>query len=124
MLDQKIALQMDAEVLRVLVELVRLKLPYGITRQTVLPFAAVVIGQAERRPMTAQKIAHYVGAPRTTVIRRLRRLVELGAIARRGTRYYVTTERLNVIASNVENTARVVIEAGAKLSKLSPPGKP
>jgi predicted transcriptional regulator len=118
MLDHRTALQMDAEVLRVLVELVRLKLPHGITRQTVLPFAAVVIGQAESRPMTAHKIAQYVGAPRTTVIRRLDNLVALGAIVRRGTRYYMTTERLHVIASNVENTARVVIDAGAKLSKM------
>jgi predicted transcriptional regulator len=119
MLDHRTALQMDAEVLRVLVELVRLKLPYGITRQTVLPFAAIVIGQAESRPMNAQKIAHYVGVPRTTVIRTLDRLVEVGAIVRRGTRYYVTPERLHVIASNVENTARVVIDAGAKLSKMA-----
>ena len=40
------------------------------------------------------------------------------AIVRRGTRYYATTERLHVIASNIENSARVVIDAGAKLSKM------
>jgi hypothetical protein len=33
--------------------------------------AAVMVGHAEDRPMTAAKIAHYVELPRTTVLRRM-----------------------------------------------------
>lgn len=41
---------------------------------------AVFVGQAERRPMTAAKLAGYVGIPRATVVRHLARMAELGML--------------------------------------------
>jgi hypothetical protein len=46
----------------------------------VILVCAVFIGQAERRPMTAAKLAAYVGIPRATVVRRLARMAELGML--------------------------------------------
>jgi predicted transcriptional regulator len=41
---------------------------------------AVALGQAEGRPMTTTKAAAFIGMPRTTVLRRVRVLVERGLL--------------------------------------------
>lgn len=44
----------------------------GETIEENLIVAAIVIGQAEGRPLSASDIANYIGLPRPTVIRKLR----------------------------------------------------
>lgn len=43
---------------------------------------ALVIGQVDDKPMSATKVAQYIGLPRTTVIRKLNQLVETGMVER------------------------------------------
>lgn len=47
----------------------------------------VLIGHAQNRPLTASQIARFLEMPRPTVLRRLKILLELGIVARIGTRY-------------------------------------
>ena len=58
----------------------------------VLLLAAVAIGDMEQRPMTAYKLAAYVGMPRGTVLRRLARMARAGLVARDGRRRYGLTD--------------------------------
>jgi hypothetical protein len=55
---------------------------------------AVCIGHTESMPMTATKIAFYLGMPRTTVLRKLKRLVALGVVEQRLTIYLLAKERV------------------------------
>ncbi|MDF3106943.1 helix-turn-helix domain-containing protein [Burkholderia semiarida] len=57
----------------------------------VLLLVGVAIGDLEARPMTAYKLASYVGMPRATVIRRLASLARAGLVERDGRRRYVLT---------------------------------
>ncbi len=50
----------------------------------VLLLVGVAIGDLEAKPMTALKLAAYVGMPRGTVIRRLARMARAGLVARDG----------------------------------------
>ena len=60
----------------------------GETIHETLIVAAISVGQAEGKPMSASDIAHYIGLPRSTVIRKLanvaahRRLVKVQEGAR------------------------------------------
>ncbi len=56
--------------------------------------AAVYLGTIEGQPMTASKLALYVGMPRATVIRRLRTLLRRGAVERSGVTYRTPENRL------------------------------
>ena len=47
-----------------------------------LLIAAVFIGQSEGKPMTAAKLAEYVGLPRPTAIRKLKRFQVRGTVKR------------------------------------------
>jgi hypothetical protein len=59
----------------------------------VLVACAIVIGHTEGRPMTASKIAHYLGMPRTTVLRRLDALVAADFAARAGKSYVLSARQ-------------------------------
>ncbi|EHP42310.1 hypothetical protein OR16_15314 [Cupriavidus basilensis OR16] len=59
----------------------------------VLLVCAVAVGDLEGKPMTAWKLAAYVGMPRPTIVRRLARMARAGLVARDGRgRYSLTTE--------------------------------
>ncbi|WP_167810498.1 helix-turn-helix domain-containing protein [Ralstonia pseudosolanacearum] len=59
----------------------------------VLLLVGVAIGDAEGKPMTAYKLAQYIGMPRPTVIRRLARMARDGLVRRDGRgRYSLTDE--------------------------------
>lgn len=59
----------------------------------VLLLVGVVIGDLEAKPMTAYKLASYVGMPRGTVIRKLARMARAGLVRRDGRgRYGLTDE--------------------------------
>jgi hypothetical protein len=54
---------------------------------SVLVTCAVGIGHADGRAMNATKISHFLDVPRTTVLRNLRRLIELKIVIKRGLLY-------------------------------------
>lgn len=51
--------------------------------------SCVFVGHAEGKPMNATKIAHYLNAPRTTVLRKLKELLDAGVLVQRGTYYFL-----------------------------------
>ncbi len=55
---------------------------FSHTVPDVLLCAAIFIGEAEGRPMTAGKVATYIGMPRPTVLRRITALIDLGHVSR------------------------------------------
>ncbi|MHA6859537.1 helix-turn-helix domain-containing protein [Ralstonia pseudosolanacearum] len=58
----------------------------------VLLLVGVAIGDLEAKPMTAYKLADYVGMPRGTVLRRLAMLRRAGLVDKDGRRYTLTAE--------------------------------
>lgn len=58
----------------------------------VLLLVGVAIGDLEAKPMTAYKLATYVGMPRGTVLRRLAMMARVGLVARDGKRRYTLTD--------------------------------
>jgi len=55
--------------------------------------AAVILGHAEGHPMNAAQIASHLHMPRSSVLGRLKRLVERGVIERIGRKYYCESNR-------------------------------
>ena len=55
--------------------------------------SAIMVGHAEDRPMNATKIAHYIGLPRSTVVRKLNEFLRSGVITRHGNVYLLSEER-------------------------------
>jgi hypothetical protein len=62
------------------------------------------IGHAQRKPLSASRLARIAEIPRTTVLRRLAALIEFGYVERIGNSYYLTAK------SNVPNQRRVLLE--------------
>ncbi|MDO3553089.1 helix-turn-helix domain-containing protein [Ralstonia pseudosolanacearum] len=58
----------------------------------VLLLIGVAIGDLEAKPLTAYKLADYVGMPRGTVLRRLAMLRRAGLVDKDGRRYTLTRE--------------------------------
>ena len=82
---------------------------------------AVLVGQLERRAMTAAKLASYCGIPRATAIRRLAYLEERGLVIRnaRG-RYLLPLNLIEApeISSAVRTIEKLIHDAACALSKL------
>jgi predicted Rossmann fold nucleotide-binding protein DprA/Smf involved in DNA uptake len=57
---------------------------FGADANDLALFAGLLIGTAEGRPMNATKLAHYVGIPRPSVIRKLDALTRRGLVERTG----------------------------------------
>lgn len=53
---------------------------FGTSADDVILCCAIFIGQAERKPMTAAKLAQYAGMPRPTVVRKLRQFARGGIV--------------------------------------------
>lgn len=81
--------------------------------------AGVYLGTIEGHPMTAAKLADYVGIPRPTVMRRLRALERRGLVARRG-RSWCTPPRLinRRNAQDFGDVIKLVRSANQKLPRL------
>jgi predicted transcriptional regulator len=82
--------------------------------------SAIMVGNAESRPMNATKIAHYVGLPRSTVIRKLNEFLRAGVIARHGNVYLLSKERACNQTKYVTEAMRIfrVAEKNLKASEL------
>jgi predicted transcriptional regulator len=66
----------------------------GDNADHILIGAALMVGEAENRPMSATDISEYLGIPRATVVRKLQQLHQMGhvypTIAGRRTQYRIT----------------------------------
>ena len=82
--------------------------------------AAIMVGHAENRPLNATKIAHYVGLPRSTVIRKLNEFLRVGVIARHGNVYLLSEERAKNRTKYVSEAMRIfrTAEKSLKASEL------
>jgi len=77
------------------------------------------IGHVQGKPLSASRLAHVAEMPRTTVLRRLAVLIELGYLERIGNGYYLTAK------ANVPNQRHVLLDhinniqhAAKELSKI------
>jgi hypothetical protein len=75
---------------------------------------AVWYGHLTGRPMTALKLAEFIGMPRATVRRKLADLVRLGCAEQNGTRYYVS-ERDLTRPPLIDQAIKVILEAANAL---------
>ena len=82
--------------------------------------SAIMVGHAENKPMSATKIAQYIGLPRSTVIRKLNQFQRNGVIARHGNVYLLSKERALNQARYVTEAMRIfrTAEKGLKASEL------
>ena len=67
---------------------------FGTRAEDLLILCGLCVGQAEGRPMTAFKLAQYIGQARPSVIRRLDRLEAAGLVRRVRPGGYVLTDGL------------------------------
>ena len=82
--------------------------------------SAIMVGHAENKPMNATKIAHYIGLPRSTVIRKLNQFLKAGVIARHGNVYLLSIERAHNQTKYVTEAMRIfhIAEKHLKASDL------
>jgi DNA-binding MarR family transcriptional regulator len=71
------------------------KEPFGSRIETFYIGFCVAIGHADGRPFSISKIANYMCIPRTTVMRRLKRLQEWKLIEKRGHQYLMCVPTFN-----------------------------
>src|SRR5215472_15146182 len=71
--------------------------------------AAVLVGQVEGRLMNVTKLAHYVRLPRTTVLRKLELLTELGLVVRQGQNWRLSDKRAKCISPDYLKRATKII---------------
>jgi predicted transcriptional regulator len=83
--------------------------------------SAIMVGHAENKPMSATKIAQYVGLPRSTVIRKLNQSLKAGVIARHGNVYLMSEQRAQNQTKYVAEAMHIfrIAEKGLKASELN-----
>jgi predicted transcriptional regulator len=83
--------------------------------------SAIMVGHAENKPMNATKISHYVGLPRSTVIRKLNEFTRIGVVVRHGNFYLLSEERARNRTKYVTEAMRIfnAAEKSLKASSLA-----
>lgn len=79
---------------------------------------AVWIGTLRGTPITADKIAHTIGMPRATVLRKLDYLIRQGHIRQDGEVYYVADKVLGARTPALDRVIAVVLEAADALRAI------
>jgi len=69
--------------------------PFGTRLETFFVGFCVALGDIEGKPFSVTKIAAYLHMPRTTVLRRLKRLEGWDIVYRHGNRYHIRETNLN-----------------------------
>lgn len=97
---------------------------FGANADLVVLFAAILIGQIERKPMTASKLAIYAGIPRPSVVRKLRQLEVRGAIKKTGRAAFIPAELVNAVRPRIEQSplSNILQFACAELSRMDSNG--
>lgn len=82
--------------------------------------SAIMVGHAEDKPMSATKIAQYIGLPRSTVVRKLNEFLRSGVITRQGNVYLLSEERAHNQTKYVTEAMRIfrIAEKHLKASDL------
>lgn len=88
---------------------------YASHADEVMLCCAIFIGQLEQKPMTAAKLASYVGMPRATVVRKLEQLEKRQLVRRIAARRWIITRPID--KAGVENLA-LLRAACRELSKM------
>jgi DNA-binding IclR family transcriptional regulator len=93
---------------------------FGSRLETFFIGMCVALGQFEERPFSVAKIAAYMCVPRTTVIRRLKRLESWGLVYRQGRHYYMDERALNSLLGmrSYRQIRRLLEKAAAELTIL------
>lgn len=94
---------------------------YGSKAGDAVLLCAIFIGQVEKRPMTAAKLADYAGVPRATVVRKLRAFEKRGLVEMdSGGRVSLPVSKLNTdgMVGIVGTASRSVHSASTELSKM------
>jgi DNA-binding transcriptional ArsR family regulator len=93
---------------------------YGSKCDDVLLMCAILIGQIEKRPMTAGKLADYAGLPRPTVVRKLREFERAGMVEMVNGAAVGVIDHLNPngIEDTIESLIRSIKRAAVELSKM------
>jgi predicted transcriptional regulator len=95
---------------------------YTSASDEVLIYAAIFLGHAEGRPMTAGKLADFIGMPRATVDRKVKLLAEKGFVsADHNKRWMVKTKGKDLpdgMDKMVEDAIKLIRKAHAELSKM------
>jgi hypothetical protein len=94
---------------------------FGSSVDEILLVIAVFIGQAEGRPLNAYKLSSFVGIPRATVIRKMKRMQKHRYVEQdESGKYLLPIAALN--SRNVINTlaavVRRIVDTGHQLSKM------
>ena len=79
---------------------------------------AVWIGTLRGTPMSAEKIAHTIGMPRATVLRKLDYLIKQGHIRQEGLLYNVADKVLATRTPALDRTIAVILEAADALRAI------
>jgi hypothetical protein len=74
-------------------------------------WSATLRGQA----LTAQQIAHTIGMPRTTVLRKLRYLSKLGYVMQHGSAYVISDAALRSISPLLDRAIKLILETADAL---------
>ena len=80
--------------------------------------AIITLGHLEGRPFNASNISDYLGIPRTTVIRKLRWLIQEGFIEQKGRTYYVAPKYMNLSDEVYTKLFDAIHRLNAELSKI------
>ncbi len=80
----------------------------------------VLIGEFEDRPMTMSDIANYIDMPRTTVRRKLEKLILYGVVQLNGTRYTLVrhNRRASYADEHLSRVEAIIQEASLAIGKL------
>jgi hypothetical protein len=94
--------------------------PFGTRLETFFVGFCVALGDIEGKPFSASKIAAYLHMPRTTVMRRLKRLENWDIVCRHGRRYYIRDTMLNSLMGirSYLQIRRMIGRAGEELTVL------
>jgi DNA-binding IclR family transcriptional regulator len=94
--------------------------PFGTRLEILFTGLCVAIGDIDRNPFSVAKIAAYMSAPRTTVVRRLNQLQDWGVIDRRGRYYHMHEKVLNSVDGmrSYEEVRRILSKATEALCVL------
>jgi len=93
---------------------------FGTRLETFFIGLCVALGDIEGKPLSTAKIAAYMRVPRTTVIRRLDRLLRWGLVERQGGYYYIHEKTVNSFLGmrSYQQVRRLLSKATEELTGL------
>ncbi|BAO20633.1 hypothetical protein [Pseudomonas phage PPpW-3] len=94
---------------------------FGTCANDLLLCAAVLVGQAEGRPLNASKLADFVGIPRPSVIRKMAAFESIGLVKRCGGTFTLDGEVVNGrdAMEAIRFSTHTIVSAAEKLAKVS-----